>query len=73
MPYILKILLKIKNLLIFLPVPPVQVCQKGVASAGNRTRAARVAGEHSTTEPPMPTECWAFIQQKIIKPIKEQY
>ena len=23
------------------------------ASAGNRTRAARVAGEHSTTEPPM--------------------
>ena len=27
---------------------------KLVASAGNRTRAARVAGEHSTTEPPMP-------------------
>ena len=26
------------------------------ASAGNRTRAARVAGEHSTTEPPMLTE-----------------
>ena len=26
------------------------------ASAGNRTRAARVAGEHSTTEPPMHTE-----------------
>jgi hypothetical protein len=25
------------------------------ASAGNRTRAARVAGEHSTTEPPMLT------------------
>ncbi len=24
-----------------------------VASAGNRTRAARVAGEHSTTEPLM--------------------
>ena len=24
-----------------------------VALAGNRTRAARVAGEHSTTEPPM--------------------
>ena len=24
-----------------------------IASAGNRTRAARVAGEHSTTEPPM--------------------
>ncbi|KNC23769.1 hypothetical protein FF38_13815 [Lucilia cuprina] len=30
-------------------------CNKKVnnASAGNRTRAARVAGEHSTTEPPM--------------------
>ncbi|GFQ79755.1 uncharacterized protein TNCT_17681, partial [Trichonephila clavata] len=27
---------------------------KNIASAGNRTRAARVAGEHSTTEPPMP-------------------
>jgi hypothetical protein len=27
--------------------------QKKFASAGNRTRAARVAGEHSTTEPPM--------------------
>ena len=26
---------------------------KTCASAGNRTRAARVAGEHSTTEPPM--------------------
>ena len=26
---------------------------KTYASAGNRTRAARVAGEHSTTEPPM--------------------
>ena len=29
--------------------------RKFIASAGNRTRAARVAGEHSTTEPPMPT------------------
>ena len=28
---------------------------KQFASAGNRTRAARVAGEHSTTEPPMQT------------------
>ena len=28
---------------------------KGNASAGNLTRAACVAGEHSTTEPPMPT------------------
>ena len=27
--------------------------KKVCASAGNRTRAARVAGEHSTTEPPM--------------------
>jgi hypothetical protein len=27
--------------------------KKYCASAGNRTRAARVAGEHSTTEPPM--------------------
>ena len=30
-------------------------CWGKVASAGNRTRAARVAGEHSTTEPPMRT------------------
>ena len=27
--------------------------QKSPASSGNRTRAARVAGEHSTTEPTM--------------------
>ncbi|KAK6746121.1 hypothetical protein RB195_012311 [Necator americanus] len=27
--------------------------KKNIASAGNRTRAARVAGEHSTTEPPI--------------------
>ena len=27
--------------------------KKSVASTGNRTRAARVAGEHSTTEPSM--------------------
>ena len=31
------------------------VFESKVASAGNRTRAARVAGEHSTTEPPMRT------------------
>ena len=31
------------------------VFESKVASAGNRTRAARVAGEHSTTEPPMLT------------------
>ena len=30
-----------------------QETKKESASAGNRTRAARVAGEHSTTEPPM--------------------
>ena len=29
--------------------------RKSFASSGNRTRAARVAGEHSTTEPTMPT------------------
>ena len=29
------------------------VIEGKIASAGNRTRAARVAGEHSTTEPPM--------------------
>ena len=32
-----------------------QMWSKQLASAGNRTRAARVAGEHSTTEPPMRT------------------
>jgi hypothetical protein len=30
-----------------------KIKKKETASAGNRTRAARVAGEHSTTEPPM--------------------
>ncbi|KAG8174272.1 hypothetical protein JTE90_002231 [Oedothorax gibbosus] len=30
--------------------------KQNLASAGNRTRAARVAGEHSTTEPPMPAK-----------------
>ena len=30
-----------------------EINQENFASAGNRTRAARVAGEHSTTEPPM--------------------
>ena len=30
-----------------------QQWQKSFASSGNRTRAARVAGEHSTTEPTM--------------------
>ena len=32
-----------------------KIIAKLLASAGNRTRAARVAGEHSTTEPPMQT------------------
>ena len=27
--------------------------KQNYASAGNQTRAVRVAGEHSTTEPPM--------------------
>ena len=27
--------------------------EKGIALAGNRTRASRVAGENSTTEPPV--------------------
>ena len=30
-----------------------QILCKTIASAGNRTRASRVAGENSTTEPPM--------------------
>ena len=30
--------------------------KKLAASSGNRTRAARVAGEHSTTEPTMLTQ-----------------
>ena len=33
---------------------PRHIYQKIIASSGNRTRAARVAGEHSTTEPTMP-------------------
>ena len=32
---------------------------KLIALAGNRTRAARVAGEHSTTEPPVLSSEWA--------------
>ena len=41
---------------------------KRVALAGNRTRAARVAGEHSTTEPPMlhPSFLKAEIQPKVL-------
>jgi hypothetical protein len=33
---------------------PRLIYKKIIASSGNRTRAARVAGEHSTTEPTMP-------------------
>ena len=36
-------------------VKKIHKTRKKCASAGNRTRAARVAGEHSTTEPPMLT------------------
>ena len=44
---------------------------KKVASAGNRTRAARVAGEHSTTEPLMLGEdaglaaCYGFLEKLV--------
>ena len=36
-----------------------------VALAGNRTRAARVAGEHSTTEPPMPLICFCELSSAV--------
>ncbi|KAK2852280.1 hypothetical protein Q7C36_007481 [Tachysurus vachellii] len=36
-------------------VGPQAGSKAGCALAGNRTRASRVAGENSTTEPPMPT------------------
>ena len=39
--------------IVFLHVLVSRANLKKNASAGNRTRAARVAGEHSTTEPPM--------------------
>ena len=35
------------------PSLQVKILKKIFASSGNRTRAARVAGEHSTTEPTM--------------------
>ena len=35
--------------------------RKNFASSGNRTRAARVAGEHSTTEPTMLSCCFQGI------------
>ena len=36
---------------------------KRIAPSGNRTRAARVAGEHSTTEPPM------LVDEAVIVPL----
>ena len=38
---------------------------KLIASSGNRTRAARVAGEHSTTEPTMLDGCEVTLYCKI--------
>ena len=42
------------------------------ASSGNRTRAARVAGEHSTTEPTMLFSVGSS-QQKSVSTSQEQY
>ena len=39
-----------------------------LASSGNRTRAARVAGEHSTTEPTMPGQHKMFSQSVGFEP-----
>ena len=39
--------------------------QPKIASSGNRTRAARVAGEHSTTEPTMLHERQTVIVQSV--------
>jgi hypothetical protein len=38
----------------------IKIIKKKDALAGNRTRAARVAGEHSTTEPPVLQEKLSF-------------
>ena len=38
-----------------------EISWENFASAGNRTRAARVAGEHSTTEPPMLTHLFEVL------------
>ena len=40
---------------------------KGLALAGNRTRASRVAGENSTTEPPVPLQTHIMICLDILK------
>ena len=42
------------------------------ASAGNRTRAARVAGEHSTTEPPMLTKTSRYWTLRLLRRIASQ-
>ena len=42
---------------------------KNDASAGNRTRAARVAGEHSTTEPPMLIYIYIFRKRKFCQTV----
>ena len=39
--------------------------RKNFASSGNRTRAARVAGEHSTTETMMPHEVCSLLQPDL--------
>ena len=44
---------KVFKIYIFLEQRVVKQKKKNIALAGNRTRAARVAGEHSTTEPPV--------------------
>ena len=41
------------------------------ATSGNRTRAARVAGEHSTTEPTLLT-CWVNWKRKAERDEKKK-
>ena len=51
-------------------------CQKErkiFASSGNRTRAARVAGEHSTTEPTMLHESQTVIVQSVWAGLNVRY
>ena len=53
------------------PLPATGPCMmetKNSASSGNRTRAARVAGEHSTTEPTMPGQHKMFSQSVGFEP-----
>ena len=46
---------------------------KKFASSGNRTRAARVAGEHSTTEPTMLHENQSVIVQSVWAGLNVRY